>query len=75
MPRILFEWQRGASEAAHKAWESRWEAAWERGDERSLGPKGQAYIEKTYGQTVSAEDLARDYYDDFESPFDIEIEY
>lgn len=57
-----------------QAWITRWERAWELGEERNLGPKGQAYIEKTYGREVEPEDEPEDYYDDYDS-YDLDIEY
>jgi len=75
MPRLTFEWQRGHSEASRAGWESRWERAWERGEEASLGPAGQKYLQDKYGDVYKAEEPPEDYYDEFDNPFDIEVEY
>lgn len=55
-------------------WETRWERAYELGDERNLGPKGQAYISEKYGQEIEPEDFPEDYYDEFDD-WDIDVEY
>lgn len=75
MPRIVFEWQQGRSEASRAGWESRWERAWEQGREDTLGPAGQRYIKDKYGEVYGGEEPPKDYYDDYENPFDIEEEY
>ena len=65
---------RSRSEAARAGWEARWEAAWERGDERGLGPKGREYLEKQYAE-VYGEEPPDDIYDDYDSPYDLEVDY
>jgi len=75
VPRITFEWQQARSEASRAAWEARWERAWELGDERSLGPKGKAYIEDKYGAEVQGEEPPEDYYDEYDDLYDFEEEY
>lgn len=67
MPRgkIIFEWQQSRSEASKAAWERKYERAWELGEERKLGPKGQAYLEQKYGPVeVPPEQIPEDYYED-----------
>lgn len=49
-PKIIFEWQRSASEGSRKGWEARWERAMETG--AKVGPKGEAYLEQKYGPVV-----------------------
>lgn len=50
MSKIIFDWMRGASERSKSGWEKRFEQAFERGEK--LGPKGEAYISRTYGPEV-----------------------
>lgn len=73
--RFIPEWMQARSEAAQRGWHSRWERAWEIGDFDKLGPKGQRYIESHYGTVVKTEGYPEDYYDEFEDPYDYEIEY
>lgn len=65
----------GTSAGAQAGWETRWERAYELGDFEKLGPKGQDYIEQKYGEEVRGEEPPDDYYDEYEDPYDIEIEY
>lgn len=73
--RYVPEWMEARSEAAHKGWETRWERAWELGEFEKLGPKGQEYVQEKYGTEVKQDDFPEDYYDEFEDPYDFDIEY
>jgi hypothetical protein len=48
---------------------------WELGEFDKLGPKGRAYVEKKYGTGIDGDEPSEELYDEYESPFDIEIEY
>ena len=63
---------RFTSDSSREMWEARWEELWAQGRESELGPKGQAYIEKEYGQEFWPldEDLIERDIDDWD--FDIE---
>ena len=72
------------SESSRALWESRWERMWELGEFEKLGPKGEAYIAEKYGEEIESEEPRRrrgrepeeeEYYDDYENPYDFEIEY
>lgn len=68
-------WYSARSEAASGAWERRWERSWELGDFGKLGPKGQAYITEKYGTEVGGGPTGGGEYEEYENPFDFEIEY
>lgn len=55
----------GTSAGARKGWETRWEAAYYEG--RSVGPKGAAYIDKTFGPEIGGEP---EYEDDWPDVWD-----
>jgi len=61
--RLVFDWQRGHSEASKKGWQGRWE----RGE--GVGPKGKAYLERQWGAEIPPEE------EDFQDYWDMEIEY